>query len=236
MIAAPKEKVGAVIAAAGASQRMEGSDKIFAPLLGHPLISWTVEVFQNCSLIHQIVLVLSPGNLEQGKELVRKEGWDKVTDVCRGALRRQDSVAAGLAKLQSCRWTVIHDGARPCLTPDLLKRGLEAAATSGAAVAAVPAKDTIKVVGRDGWVQETPWRGELWAVQTPQVFSSDIIQQAHLHSQEDATDDASLVERMGVKVKVYMGSYDNIKVTTPEDLAWAEAVLRKRQHPYPPER
>lgn len=229
MSAKPKEKVGAIIAAAGVSQRMAGIDKIFAPLLGHPLISWTIAVFQNSPFIHEIVLVLNTEKLEQGKELVRREGWNKVSDVCPGGQRRQDSVAAGLARLQDCSWTVIHDGARPCLTPDLIPRGLKAATTSGAAVAAVPVKDTIKVAGQDGWVQQTPWRGELWAVQTPQVFSSETIRQAYLKFQEDATDDASLVERMGIKVKIYMGSYDNIKVTTSEDLALAEALLRKRQ-------
>jgi 2-C-methyl-D-erythritol 4-phosphate cytidylyltransferase len=122
---------------------------------------------------------------------------------------------------------VIHDGARPLVTEELIERGLEAARETGAAAAAVPVKDTIKLVGEEGIVNQTPPRQNLWAVQTPQVFRADIINEAYLRANDDVTDDASLVEQLGYKVKLYPGSYDNIKITTPDDLALAEVLLRK---------
>jgi 2-C-methyl-D-erythritol 4-phosphate cytidylyltransferase len=138
-------------------------------------------------------------------------------------------VAQGLKGLVDCHWVVIHDGARPCLSVDLIERGLAEVAETGAAVAAVPVKDTIKIVGPTGVVQETPSRDKLWAAQTPQLFRFDIIDRAYRQAGDEVTDDAALVERLGYRVKVYMGSYRNIKVTTPEDLALAETLLRKRE-------
>ena len=155
-------------------------------------------------------------------------GWSKVTDVCPGGERRQDSVAAGLGRLKDSNWVVIHDGARPLIAAALIEAGLEAAEASGAAVAAVPVSDTIKVAGDDLFVQGTPPRQRLWAVQTPQVFRFDIITNAYRKAEAEVTDDATLVERLGYRVKLYMGSYDNIKVTTANDLALAEVLLRKR--------
>ena len=223
----PLTKVGAIIAAAGSGRRMGGVDKAFAYLNGRPIISWTVEVFQRCDVIHQIVIVLREQNLEWGCRLVEEQGWDKVTEVCAGGCRRQDSVAVGLSKLIDCDWVVIHDGARPLVSADLVRRGLAEAQDSGAAVAAVPVKDTIKLSGADGMVQETLWRQSLWAVQTPQVFRFDIIAEAYRQAKDEVTDDAALVEQLGYKVKLYMGSYDNIKVTTPEDLALAEVLWHR---------
>ena len=126
---------------------------------------------------------------------------------------------AGLEALGKCDWVVIHDGARPLVTTDLIDRGLEAARETGAAVAAVPVTDTIKVAGADRIVQYTPSRDSLWAVQTPQVFRYKIITEAYKQLTGDVTDDASLVEKAGYEVKLYQGSYYNIKVTTPDDLA-----------------
>ena len=165
---------------------------------------------------------------------VRAGAWvvsirSKVTDVCPGGERRQDSVVAGLSHLSHCDWVVIHDGARPLVTLDLIDRGLEAATETGAAVAAVPVTDTIKVAGDDGFVQGTPPRRNLWAVQTPQVFRFDIIAEAYRQTKYEVTDDARLVEQLGYRVKLYMGSYDNIKVTTTNDLALAELVWQKYQ-------
>ncbi len=224
----PLSGVGAIIAAAGYSQRMGGADKIFTPLGGRPLLSWTIEVFQRCPSIQQIAVVVSERGLEEGRRLLEKEGWSKVVKVCLGGERRQDSVMEGLKGLVDCNWVVIHDGARPLVTVDLIQKGLAEALESGAAVAAVPVKDTIKVAGPYRMVQETLERSRLWSVQTPQVFRFDIIMEGYRRAGDQVTDDASLVERLGYKVKLYHGSYDNIKVSTPEDLALAEVLLRKR--------
>ena len=222
-----QQKVGAVIVAAGRGERMGGVDKMFAQIAGKPVLARVVSVFEACSLIDQIVIVLGEQNLERGKKLVAEEGWSKVTDVCPGGKLRQDSVAAGLGRLKDCHWVVIHDGARPLVTAASIEAGLEAAKETGAAVAAVPVADTIKVAADDRFVQSTPPRRSLWAVQTPQVFRSDIITEAYRKIRVEVTDDASAVERMGYRVKLYMGSYDNIKITTANDLALAEVIWQK---------
>ena len=224
-----QQKVGAVIVAAGKSQRMGGVDKVLALLGGKPLLARVIDVFQRCILIHQIVVVLSQENLEPGRRLVAEQGWSKVTDVCLGGSRRQDSVVIGLNRLSHCSWVVIHDGARPLVTEGLIERGLEAAIETGAAVAAVPVTDTVKVAGDDQLVQGTPPRRDLWAVQTPQVFRFDIIAEAYRQAEGEVTDDATLVEQLGYRVKLYTGSYDNIKVTTPDDLALAEVLWQKHE-------
>jgi len=222
-----QQKVGAVIVAAGESQRMGGVDKVSALLGGKPVLARTIDAFQSCSSIDQIVIVLSEPNLEPGKKLIAEQGWSKVTDVCLGGRRRQDSVAAGLSRLSHCHWIVIHDGARPLLTVDLIEQGLAEAKETGAAVAAVPVTDTIKVVGGDRIVHQTPPRQNLWAIQTPQVFRYPIIAEAYRKAKGEVTDDASLVEQLGYRVKLYMGSYDNIKITTPDDLVLAEVLWQK---------
>ena len=222
-------KVGAIIVAAGRSRRMGGIDKIFASLEGKPLLAHTVDVFQRCSAIDQAVIVVSKDKLEDGQRLVREHRWSKVVEVCLGGSRRQDSVREGLKRLSGCRWVVIHDGSRPCLSADLIERGLEQARDTGAAIAAIPVKDTIKVVSSDGFVENTPIRDSLRAIQTPQVFRFDIINEVYKKDQGEVTDDATLVEQMGYKVKVYPGSDTNIKVTTAEDLSLAETILRSRK-------
>lgn len=224
---ANKSKVGAIIVAAGLSQRMGGIDKVLAPLGGKPILIRATEPFQRCHLVDQIVVVVSGGKKEQCWRLLAEEKWSKISDICLGGERRQDSVAAGLGQLNDCDWVVIHDGARPLVTVELIERGLEAAKETGAAVAAVPVKDTIKVAGDDRIVHQTPPRQNLWAVQTPQVFHISIITEAYHKAKGDVTDDASLVEQLGYKVKLYMGSYDNIKITTPDDLALAEVLWQK---------
>jgi 2-C-methyl-D-erythritol 4-phosphate cytidylyltransferase len=223
-----REKVGAVIAAAGSSQRMGGVDKIFLSLAGKPLLAHVLGVFQECTMVDQIVIVLNEASLELGQRLVEEGGFSKVTGICPGGERRQDSVAEGLKRLEGCQWVVIHDGARPCLTLDLIEKGLEEAEQTGAAIAAVPVKETLKIVEAEGTIQNTPRRESFWVAQTPQVFRFDIIREAYRQRKEEVTDDASLVEALGYKVKIYRGSYDNIKVTTLEDLALAEIILRKR--------
>ncbi|MFC2007199.1 2-C-methyl-D-erythritol 4-phosphate cytidylyltransferase [Chloroflexota bacterium] len=222
-----EQKTGVIIVAAGESKRMGGIDKLLARLGGEPLLTRSTRPFQDCRLVDQIVVVLSGENREKCRHLVTGEQWSKVSDICLGGKRRQDSVAAGLERLAGCDRVIIHDGARPLVTMDLIERGLEAAKETGAAVAAVPVTDTIKLAGDDGIVRETLQRQNLRAVQTPQVFRFDIITEAYRQSKVNVTDDASLVELLGIRVKLYMGSYDNIKVTTPDDLALAEVLWEK---------
>ncbi len=224
------QRIGAIIAAAGESQRMGGIDKVLATLGGEPLLTRATYAFQKSPLVDQIVVVVSGEKEEQCRHLVSGKEWTKVSDVCPGGRRRQDSVAAGLKRLKDCDWVIIHDGARPLVTVDLIERGLEAARETGAAIAAVPVIDTIKLATDDNFVQGTPPRQHLWAVQTPQVFRFDIIARAYDKASGDVTDDAMLVERLGYKVKLYMGSYDNIKVTTPGDLVAAEALWQNRKN------
>lgn len=224
-----RARVGAVVVAAGSSQRMGGLDKIFASIAGKPVLGHVLRVFQGCSLVDQVVVVLNAAGLERGREVVETEGFSKVVALCRGGERRQDSVAEGLKQLAGCHWAVIHDGARPCVTADLIERGLDEARQTGAAIAGVPVKETMKVVDSGQVVRDTPERRNLWVAQTPQIFRSDIIVQAHRQTSQEVTDDAAAVEALGYKVKVYMGSYENIKVTTPEELALAEIILRERR-------
>lgn len=221
------QKVGAVIVAAGESKRMDGMDKIFALLGGEPLLMRATQAFQECPAVSQIVVAVSGEKQEKCQHLTAGEEWSKVSDICLGGKRRQDSVAAGLKLLDKCDWVIIHDGARPFVTVELINRGLEAAEETGAAIAAIPVTDTIKLAGDDKIVMGTPPRHNLWAVQTPQIFRLDIITEAYRQAESDVTDDASLVENLGYKVKIYTGSYDNIKVTTPDDLALAEILWKK---------
>jgi 2-C-methyl-D-erythritol 4-phosphate cytidylyltransferase len=217
--------VGAVIVAAGTSQRMAGINKLFAPLKEKPLLAWSVDICQGCSLVQQIVLVLGDEDLVRGRKLKKERGWYKVT-LCSGGARRQDSVRQGLRRIRGCDWVMIHDGARPFLTLSLIEDGLKIAEEVGAAVAAVPVKDTIKLAGYGTLIEETLQRDKLWAAQTPQIFSFDMITRAYEDLATEVTDDAAAVERLGYKVKLYTGDYKNIKVTTPEDLALARIIAK----------
>lgn len=219
---------GAIIAAAGASQRMQGIDKLFASIAGRPLLAWTLEAFQVCPAIQQIVLVVHETSLAKARDLVSGQEWPKEITVCAGGARRQDSVARGLAALLPCEWVVIHDGARPCVTPALIEQGLAEATKTGSAIACVPITDTVKLVN-DRVIVKTLPRSNLWAAQTPQVFRSDLIRAAYASAREEATDDASLLENMGHAVTVFQGDYDNIKVTSPHDLVVAECILERRR-------
>jgi 2-C-methyl-D-erythritol 4-phosphate cytidylyltransferase len=221
-----RPKVSTIIVAAGESRRMNGIDKVLAPLGGRPVLSYVLAAFDGCQSVDHIVLVVNEKSLEACRQLIAEEGLSKPIEVCAGGKRRQDSVAAGLKQLKDCQWVVIHDGARPLVTKDLIEEGLKAAKETGAAVATVPVTDTIKVAHDDQVVLETPIRQNLWAVQTPQVFRFDIITEAYRKAKGEVTDDASLVEQAGYKVKLYMGSYDNIKITTTNDLLIAEALLK----------
>jgi 2-C-methyl-D-erythritol 4-phosphate cytidylyltransferase len=216
-------KLGVVVVAAGTSQRMVGINKLFASLKGKPLLAWSVDTCQRCRLVQQIVLVLNDEDLARGQKLKKEGGWSKVT-LCPGGARRQDSVKEGLKQIGSCDLVMIHDGARPFLTLDLIEDGLKVVRETEAAVAAVPVKDTIKLATDEKLVVETLQRESLWAVQTPQIFSFDMIIRAYMNLTAEVTDDAAAVERLGYKVQLYMGDYKNIKVTTIEDLALARII------------
>jgi 2-C-methyl-D-erythritol 4-phosphate cytidylyltransferase len=222
------DKVGAIVVAAGRSERMGEVEKIFAHISGKPLLAHAVDAFQRSPIVDSLAIVLAEDKVGDGLDLVKKYRWSKVVAVCPGGARRQDSVSEGLKQLGKVDWVMIHDGARPCVTQDIIERGLEQAKDTGAAIPAMPVADTIKVVSPDSFVKDTPPRDKLWAVQTPQVFRFDIISEAHRKAKDNVTDDASMVESLGHKVKVFRGSYTNIKVTTPEDLIIAEAIIKSR--------
>ena len=224
----PALRAGAIIVAAGRSRRMDGADKIFTRVLDLPLIAYSVKVFNDCSQVDKIVLVIAGDSMEEAQPLVREHGWDKVREVCTGGKRRQDSVRHGLARIQDCEWAIVHDGARPCVDSAMIEKGLLEARETGASVAAVPVRDTVKTASPSQMVSGTISRDGLWAVQTPQVFKTSLLFRAHEEVADDVTDDASMVERIGGDIKIFMGAYQNIKVTTSEDIAIAEAILRAR--------
>ena len=222
-----RQKVGAIIVAAGKSIRMMGRDKIFHSLLGKPVIAYTVTPFERCLAVSEIVLVTHETSVEDCLKTIEHEGWTKVVGVCEGGDMRQDSVRAGLGSLSSCEWVIIHDGARPCVTEDMIELALEEARFTGVSVPALPVTDTVKRV-EDGFVLETIQRDDLRTIQTPQVFRSGIISEAYAGDIYGVTDDSSLVERLGYSVRIFQGSEENIKITTPKDLDVAEAILRRR--------
>jgi 2-C-methyl-D-erythritol 4-phosphate cytidylyltransferase len=220
-------RLGAIIVAAGKSERMNGIDKIFANLGDKSLLEWSVDTCQACQLIQQVVIVLDKNKLKKGQELQEKKGWTKVTAICAGGHRRQDSVVEGLCRLSNCNWVMVHDGARPFLSMSLIQKGIETAIQNkGAAIAAIPVRDTIKITNNTGIVMETLPRNLLWAIQTPQLFGFELITRAYKELTGDVTDDAHAVEHLGYSVKIYFGSYNNIKVTTQEDLISAEVIAQ----------
>ncbi len=218
--------------AAGSGARMGGIDKLFAQIAGRPLLAHSVAAFQGCAEVERMVLVLAADNLDNGRRLVSEQGFDKAM-VCAGGPRRQDSVRLGLEALGDCGYVAVHDGGRPLVSADLILRGLQAAQETGAAVPAVPLVDTVKEAGPDRVVVRTLDRSRLWAVQTPQVFRYDLLLRAHREVTADPsaalragfTDDAAMLEALGVPVKLVEGSRRNIKVTTPEDLEIARGML-----------
>src|SRR5258708_12508459 len=212
----------AVMVAAGSSSRMEGRDKLWLPLAGRITLARTIDVFETSPIINTIVLVLNAERISGATMLCQQEGWHKIARIVAGGTRRQDSVRIGLDALLEIAptdWVMIHDGARPLVTLSILEAGLQAAQEYQAAIAAVPVKDTIKQV-QQGWICSTLDRSQLWAVQTPQVFSLPLIHHAH-HTplaQQNVTDDAALLEQLGQRVAIFPGSSTNIKITTQQDL------------------
>ena len=217
---------GAVIVAAGSASRMEGIDKIMAPLKGEPVILRSVRAFAACSDIRQIVVVTRPDKIQEIADLC--SDISKVKAVIAGGETRQESVRLGLAALSDqVTLCAIHDGARPLVSQDVISRTIRAAEKYHAAVPAIPVKDTIKTE-KGGIVASTPDRSTLRSVQTPQVFDYDLLRGAlekAAKSGASVTDDSSAVELMGMSVKIVEGDERNIKITTPLDLKIGEILL-----------
>ncbi len=228
-------KTDAVIVSAGKGQRfMSGAKKQFHLLSGRPILAHTLDRFESCRMIRSIVLVVAPEDMDYClKEIVEKLDYAKVSQIVPGGRVRQESVRNGINSIPAdSEIIVIHDGVRPFVTIEMIERSIKTAAQFGSVVTAVPAKDTIKVVDREGIVAETLDRASLWQIQTPQTFKASLIREAHQRAAKDhfvGTDDASLVERLGLKVHVAPGSYENIKITTPEDYLIARAFLEAKE-------
>lgn len=183
--------------------------------------------------LHAIVLVVASDQLARAKDLLAQSGpWSVPIELCAGGAARQDSVAAGLMRVDAAaEFVIVHDAARPFVSLACIQACLEAAAASGAAIAAMPARDTIKLVGANGAVEQTLDRTAIWLAQTPQVFRTTLLRQAYELTSRDAdvaTDDAALVERLGATVRVVPGEWANQKITTPQDLEWAEWYVRSQ--------
>lgn len=220
--------VGAIIVGAGRGERMGGVDKILVPLGGRPLLTYSLDAFQASPLIASIAVVLGAQNIAAGRALIAAGDWGKVGAIIVGGARRQDSVRAGLAALAGCELVAVHDAARPFVSADLIARGVAATRAHGAAVAAMPVKETIKRVGADGLIRDTPPRDQLWAAQTPQFARHAALTRALTLAEREGrtvTDEAAAIEAAGEPVAVFPGAYTNIKVTTPEDLILAAALL-----------
>ncbi len=228
-------KTAALIAAAGKGQRMRGKmKKQFITLEGMPLLLYSLKVFEEFEGIEHMYLVLDEGDFEYCRgEIIQKYGITKVSQLIPGGKRRQDSVWNGLKAMEGhCDMVIIHDGARPFISHDILKRLMTVMKDVQAVVTAIPARDTIKRVDGRGDVVDTLQRNTLFHIQTPQGFQYGIIKEAYKKALEEGilgTDDAYFVERMGIRVKIIEGSSFNIKITTPEDIDLAHFILRSRK-------
>ncbi len=222
----------ALVLAAGQGKRMNSSiQKQFLELGGKPVLFYSLQCFQNSPLIQDIILVTGEESISYcEKEIVERFGFSKVSRVIAGGKERYDSVYAGLLACGETEYVLIHDGARPFITEEILERGCNEVRKTGACVVGMPVKDTIKIADAAGAVESTPDRSRIWMVQTPQIFRYSLIKEAHESIRKKdmtgITDDAMVIEQeTGTKVILSEGSYQNIKITTPEDLAIAEAFL-----------
>jgi 2-C-methyl-D-erythritol 4-phosphate cytidylyltransferase len=248
--AAPgRRAVAAVLVAAGSGKRMasrlsgrEGASaldgrsrpKQFLQLAGRPILTHTIDRFESTKTVDLIILVVPPGDERQcADEIVRPYGFHKVAAIVAGGAERQTSVAHGLAALpDEVEWVAVHDGVRPCVTPEQISGVIDAAREADGAILAVPLGDTPKQVGPDRVIQSTLPRSQIWLAQTPQVFRRTALWEAHARAAADGvigTDDAALMERLGARVVVLEGSSANIKITTPDDLPVAERWLTNRR-------
>jgi 2-C-methyl-D-erythritol 4-phosphate cytidylyltransferase len=225
-------KTIAILPAAGSGRRMKSpTAKQFLEIEGRPLLAFTLQSFQDCDAVDAVILVVPARDVDFcRREIVGRYRLPKVARVVAGGSLRQDSVRAGLAAVQgSCEWVLVHDGVRPVIRPRFIARIIDAARKHGAVTAAVPAKETLKEADEQGRILKTLDRRRIWLTQTPQVFRYADLLRAHREADaqtgEEATDDAALVERLGIAVKVLQGPEDNIKVTTPADLLIAGCLL-----------
>jgi 2-C-methyl-D-erythritol 4-phosphate cytidylyltransferase len=225
--------VTAIVPAAGEGSRFGGAvRKQFIALNGLPILSHTLRALAASRALAVMIVVVPPGEESRGRDALSLARVDIETEVISGGQERQDSVYKGLQRAKpDTDMVLIHDGVRPFVSREVVLATIEGAEEWGAAVAAVPVTDTIKQVDTGGLVVDTPAREQLWAVQTPQVFRYALLMRAHQSVREHGivvTDDAALVERIGVKVKVVRGSYENVKITSEEDLPLANLILRRR--------
>jgi len=227
-------KIVVLIPAAGSGVRMGSTvKKPYLLLAGRPMLYHTLAAFDRAPAVDQIIIAVAPGEEACCEtDVVRKFPFKKKITIIAGGDMRQDSVRRLLERVpEETSLVLIHDGARPLITVDLIERALAETEKWQATVAAVPVKDTIQATDEAGFVQKTLPREQLWSIQTPQTFELRLIREAHCKALQDGfvgTDEGSLVARLGRPVKIIMGAYDNIKVTTPEDLIIAEALLKKR--------
>lgn len=226
--------ISAIIAAAGAGRRMgSGRNKVFLPLAGQPILAVSCQALAACEPIGELVIAAAPGEVAEVHSLLTQYPPGKPWQVVAGGEERQYSIAKALAAVcAEAEYILVHDAARPLVQGDDICRVLEAAVQYEAAGLAVPMKDTVKQIDEEQFAVDTPPRQSLWAIQTPQAFAASLLRRAYNQADEEGflgTDDASLVERLGVKVKLVQGSYSNIKITTPEDSMVAEVLYRKRQ-------
>ncbi len=225
-------KASAIIVAAGTGSRMKTDiNKQYLMLSAKPILAHTLEAFERSEFISEIIVVINKEEHKQFEDLILNTfAFSKIKSVVDGGLDRQESVYNGLMRVsREAEIITVHDGARPFVTMDIIKESVIAAADNGAACTGVPVKDTIKQVNQSGIVEKTLDRKLLWSIQTPQVFKKEILINAHEKAISDVfrgTDDCVLVERLGQTVQMIMGSYSNIKITTPEDLAFAEAFVK----------
>jgi len=224
-------KVAAILPSAGSGRRMgENIPKQFLKIQGKPIFVYTLEKFDLCQLINEVVLVVRTEDVDGVKKTVEEWGIRKVSNVIAGGRERQDSVLSGLKILsEEVNIVVIHDAVRPFVSVKKIEEVVKVAGEKDAAISAVPMKDTIKR-GEDGRVEATLDRSLLWSVQTPQAFKTDLIKRAFEKAKQDgvyATDDSSLVERLGYPVYIVEGEERNIKITSPEDLIIAEVFVNK---------
>ncbi len=229
-----KRKCTAIVLAAGQGKRMGTKiQKQFLEIQEKPVLYYSLCAFQESEIIDEIILVTSQGMEEYCKEnIVEFYGFTKVSKIIQGGAERYHSVWHGLQEITDDGVVYIHDGARPFVNEVILRRAYDAVCEYKAAVVGMPVKDTIKIADENGFANETPNRSLVWAVQTPQVFEVSLIKEAYGKLMEDdnipVTDDAMVAEQMlGMKVKLVEGSYENIKITTPEDLIVAESFLKK---------
>ena len=230
------ERNTAIVLAAGQGKRMHSKvQKQFLEIQGYPVLYYSLRCFQESPLIQDIILVTGEESISYCKEeIVQKYGFTKVSAVIPGGKERYDSVYAGLCECRDCEYVLIHDGARPFVTEEILKRGLQKVKETGACVIGMPSKDTVKLSDEEGYVKETPNRKCVWTIQTPQIFSYSLIREAHdsirQKDMSKITDDAMVAEHeTGVKIRFSEGSYRNIKITTSEDLVVAEAFLKENR-------